>query len=146
MDVFVTHPGGRVERLRAARGEGRGDYVARFTPDQAGVYRMSAEVRHAAELVSSSTAALLVGGADREMADPRLNRAALERLAHASGGRVIAWNDGGAARALQDALRAGVPAARLSVTHDLWNNGVSFAIVVSLLAAEWILRRRWGLR
>jgi uncharacterized membrane protein len=146
VDVFVTHPGGRVERLRAGEDERPGDYVARFTPAQSGVYRMSAEAHHGGGLLGSSTGALLVGGVDREMADPRLNVEALKRVAYATGGRVIASADPAAIGALPDALRAGLPAARLSVTHDLWDNGASFAVIVALLGGEWILRRRWGLR
>jgi uncharacterized membrane protein len=146
VDVFVTHPGGRVERLHAGESERRGEYVARFTPAQAGVYRMSAEAHQGAGLLGSSMTAVLVGGADREMADPRLNVEALKRVAQASGGRVIASTDAAGIRALPDALRAGIPAARLLVTHELWNNALSFGMVVSLLAAEWMLRRRWGLR
>lgn len=146
VDVFVTHPGGRVERLHAGEDERPGEYVTRFIPAQAGVYRLSAEARQSAGLLGSSTTALLVGGVDREMADPRLNVQALRRLAHATGGRVIAPADAAAIRALPDALRAGIPAARRLVTHDLWDNGASFAMILSLLGGEWILRRRWGLR
>jgi hypothetical protein len=39
-----------------------------------------------------------------------------------------------------------VPAAVLSVRRDLWHNGWSFAVIVLLLGAEWVVRRRWGLR
>jgi uncharacterized membrane protein len=145
VDVFVTHPGGRLERLHGGEGERRGEYVARFTAEQAGVYRISTEAHAGAALLGTAATALLVGGADREMADPRLNLDVLKRLVQASGGRVLS-SDAAGIRGLPDALRAGIPAARLSVTHDLWNNGASFAIVVSLLAAEWILRRRSGLR
>jgi uncharacterized membrane protein len=30
--------------------------------------------------------------------------------------------------------------------QDLWNNVWTFALIVLLLSAEWILRRRWGMR
>jgi hypothetical protein len=77
------------------------------------------------------------------MSDPRLNVQALKRIAEASGGRLM---EARSAPALLEALRAGIPAARLSVTRDLWHNGWSFAAIVMLLGTEWILRRRWGLR
>lgn len=86
---------------------------------------------------------MLVGGADLEMANPRLNTPVLERLAVSSGGRVIAPTDIGNAI---EALRQGVPAARLAVVHDVWHTGWSFTALVALLGSEWILRRRWGLR
>jgi hypothetical protein len=94
-------------------------------------------------VLGTASAALLVGGADLEMTDPRLNLQVLQRIALGSGGRVIAAGDG---PALLEALSAGVPAAQIAVTHDLWHNGWSFAVIVVLLGAEWILRRRWGLR
>jgi len=149
VDVRVTAPDGRIEQLRAAvpssanAGEDDGRYVARFRPDQPGVYRVSAEARRGSTTLGSASAALLVGGADLEMTDPRLNLQVLQRIALGSGGRVIAAGDG---PALLEALSAGVPAARIAVTHDLWHNGWAFAVIVVLLGAEWILRRRWGLR
>ena len=139
----LIRAGGRTSAARA-RDERRGDYVARFTPDQSGVYRMSAEARH-----GGGTAEFFDYGAAGRRGRSRDGRPAVEpggaRTARARVRRPCDRPERRCAvRALQDALRAGVPAARLSVTHDLWNNGVSFAIVVSLLAAEWILRRRWG--
>jgi hypothetical protein len=86
---------------------------------------------------------MLVGGADPEMTDPLLNHQVLQRLALASGGRVEGPDDGSA---ILERLRTGLPAARLAVTHDLWHNGWSFAAIMMLLGAEWLLRRRWGLR
>jgi uncharacterized membrane protein len=149
VDVRVTAPDGRMEQLRAAvppganDGEDDGRYVARFRPDQPGVYRVSAEARRGSMALGSASAALLVGGADLEMTDPRLNLQVLQRIALGSGGRVIAAGDG---PALLEALSAGVPAAQIAVTHDLWHTGWCFAAIVVLLGAEWILRRRWGLR
>ena len=86
---------------------------------------------------------MLVGGSDQEMTDPRLDVPLLQRLALQTGGRLVTPKDGAA---IADQLRAGVPAARLAVTHDLWNTGWSFAAIILLLTAEWMLRRRWGLR
>ncbi len=149
VDVRVTAPDGRIEELRAAvpprgnDGDDDGRYVARFRPDQPGVYKVSAEARRGSTALGTASAALLVGGADLEMTDPRLNLQVLQRIALGSGGRVIAAGDG---PALIEALSAGVPAAQIAVTHDLWHNGWSFAVIVVLLGAEWILRRRWGLR
>jgi len=48
--------------------------------------------------------------------------------------------------AVAERLRAAVPAARLAVTHDMWHTGWSFALILTLLVSEWVLRRRWGLR
>jgi hypothetical protein len=67
----------------------------------------------------------------------------LQRLALRSGGRLISSTEGAA---VADQLRTAVPAARQAVTHELWHTGWSFAAILGLLVAEWLLRRRWGLR
>ncbi len=150
IDVRVTAPDGRIEQLRATagrtderEGEDAGRYIARFRPEQPGVYNVSADARRGTAALGVASAALLVGGSDLEMTDPRLNVRVLQRIAASSGGKMIAAGEGAA---LVDALSAAVPAARLAVTHDLWHNGWSFAVLVLLLGAEWTLRRRWGLR
>jgi len=67
----------------------------------------------------------------------------LQRLAAASGGRLVAAEG---IEALADTLQARVPAARLAVRRDLWHNAWSLLAIIALLSAEWVLRRRWGLR
>ena len=47
---------------------------------------------------------------------------------------------------LADSLRERLPAAALAASRDLWNTSWSFLGIVTLLSAEWLLRRRWGLR
>jgi hypothetical protein len=67
----------------------------------------------------------------------------LQRIAQASGGRFLAASDIGS---LADRLRAGAPAALFTSRRDLWHTGWSFALVIVLLSAEWLVRRTWGLR
>jgi uncharacterized membrane protein len=147
IETQVTSPSGRTESIQVSQaheaGEGDGVYTGRFRADVPGVYRCRAQARDASTAFGSAAAAMLVGGSDPEMADPRLNQQVLQRLAVRSGGRVIAATE---ATAIADQLRAAVPAARRAVTHELWHTGWSFGVILSLLVAEWLLRRRWGLR
>jgi len=146
VDVKVTGPDGRIETLRGGRAsgeDGAGRFVARFKPDQPGVYRITAEARARNAAIGSAAASLLVGGADPEMTDPRLNAQLLQRLAFSSGGRVV---DAHGTASLARTLSAIAPAAALSVRRDLWNTAWSFSAILVLLGAEWIIRRRWGLR
>jgi hypothetical protein len=150
VDVTVTAPDGRIEHAGAvaSRTDEREDddairYIARFRPEQPGVYTVSAAAHRGNVALGVASASVLVGGSDLEMMDPRLNLRVLQRIAASSGGKMI---EPGQVAALAGALGAAVPAARLAVTHDLWHNGWSFAVIVLLLGAEWILRRRWGLR
>ncbi len=145
VDVRISAPDGRMEQVRAARsrGDAEAPVEATFRPAASGVYRVTAEARRGGTLVGSATGSLLVGGADFEMTDPRLNMPLLQRVAQASGGRVLGESD---VPALADSLRSRLPAAALAATRDLWNTGWSFAAIVLLLTAEWVLRRQWGLR
>jgi uncharacterized membrane protein len=145
VDVRVTGPDGKVESLAATADAAvrDGSFFAHQRPLGAGVYRATAEVRQEGKAPVFATASVLVGGADTEMADPRLNVRVLQRIAAASGGRVIETGD---IAALPGQLRAAVPAAVIVSRRDLWHNGWSFAALVLLLAAEWLLRRQWGMR
>ncbi len=141
VEVHVIAPDGTVQVLPAVS-EGDG-YTTPLRPVHPGVYRITAEARTAAGPLGSASTAVLVGGSDLEMTDPRLNESLLQRVATASGGRLL---DRPGIGALAGTLAAGVPAARLAVQEDAWHTGWSFAAVLVLLGTEWGLRRRWGLR
>jgi uncharacterized membrane protein len=156
VEVRVSAPDGRMDVVQSsaapASGPGRagsgatsadGRIQTTFTPSVAGVYRVTAEARRGGAALGSATAPMLVGGADPEMTDARVNAALLQRVALASGGRTFAENDLGA---LPDTLRSHLPVAALAATRDLWNTAWSFAAIVVLLAGEWVIRRRSGLR
>jgi hypothetical protein len=83
-----------------------------------------------------------VGGVDVEMADPRLNVPVLQRVAQASGGAYLAMAEAGT---LVERLRSTRAVDGPPEVRDLWHNGVVLAVLIALLASEWVLRRRWGL-
>jgi uncharacterized membrane protein len=145
VDLRVSAPDGRMEQLRAApsRGTADGVFETTFRPADPGVYRVTADARRGGTVLGSATASMLVGGADFEMTDPRLNTQLLQRIALASGGRVVAATE---ISTLAESLRARLPAAALAASRDLWNTSWSFLLIVILLSTEWVLRRRWGLR
>ena len=68
------------------RGDGRSSRTSGRS--SAGVYRVTAEVRQDGTAPAFATASVLVGGADIEMTDPRLNVACSSASRAASGGRV----------------------------------------------------------
>jgi hypothetical protein len=146
VEVRVTSPDGRTETLRAgpdpSRG-GAGHHVVNVRPAQAGVLKLSADVRQGSTVAGTASTSVLVGGADLEMADPRMNEAFLARVATASGGRRLSPDR---LADLPGMLKAGVSGAAPTVQRDLWHTGWSFALILALLAGEWILRRTWGLR
>lgn len=144
VNVSVTSPSGRVESVRADPWPSQGgQFRAAVRANEPGIYRVSVDARQGQTSLGSPVGTMLVGGVDAEMTDPRLNEDTLRRVARASGGMMLAVGD---TRALLDRLSATAPAALLALRKDLWHTGWSFAILAGLLASEWLLRRRWGLR
>ncbi len=146
VDVRISGPDGRVRQSSASVEEastGGPVFSAQFVAEQPGIHKMTVAARRRGAGVGSSSSSFLVGGADVEMTDPRLNLPVLARLAAASGGRVLR---AGETSDLLAALRANVPAAALAVRRDVWHSAWSLLAIIGLLAAEWIARRKWGLR
>ncbi len=122
----------------------QGVFTARMPPAEPGVYRVILERADATGPAARTELRWLVGGLDRELADPRLNDAGLRRLAEASGGRYASSED--AAAAAQWLAAAARPAEGAIQWRDAWHTGWMFAMIVLVTCVEWTLRRRWGLR
>jgi hypothetical protein len=139
----ITWPDGRIEVLAERRESGgAGRFLASLRPERAGLYRARVEAKEGTRSLGEADRWFLVGGTDREFADPRLNEGFLRRVAERSGGRYVRASGAGDLTSwLASSLSDPPP-----VLHDLWHYPLAFALVVVLLSAEWILRRRWGLR
>ena len=140
----VTLPGGAVRELRAAASDPQsGRYSSDMRFDEPGVYRVSASVRGGDTRARNADRWVLVGGADLEMADPRLNAQVLQRIATASGGQYLAADQTSELAAFLTSVE---PEASAPQLQELWHNIWIFFAVMTLLGAEWVMRRRWGLR
>ena len=140
----VTMPGGEVREVKPALVDAKtGRYAGQARFEQPGVYRIVAEARRGSDVLGTSQQWVLAGAADLELADPRLNEDVLRRVSLASGGRYLAAADLSRLPSLLSIAAAEPPPPRL---QELWHNIWIFTAVVLLLAAEWWLRRRWGLR
>lgn len=86
---------------------------------------------------------LLVGdGGLAELSDLSGDRAALDRLTRATGADTYDLPE---IAALGTALAgASTPATDAQVTDRLWDSPVLAALILSLLTAEWALRKHWG--
>jgi uncharacterized membrane protein len=144
VDAVLTRPGGATEAVKLRHADpASGRYTAALAPDQPGLYRIHAEARRGTTPLGAADRWMYVGGADREFADPRLNEGFLRRIARNSGGRYVRAAEAARVPAW---LEATVPQNAAPERRDLWHEPWAFALVVVLLSAEWILRRRWGLR
>lgn len=144
LQVRVETPSGEVATVTPALTDpARGLFTAQVPAAEPGIYR--AEVtRIGGGPPARAEIRWLVGGLDREMADPRLNDAGLREMARASGGRFTTEASGAAVATLtREAARL---AERPPEWRDAWHTGWMFAAIVALVSAEWALRRRWGLR
>jgi uncharacterized membrane protein len=140
----ITLPGGAVRELRAAATDpNSGRYAADMRFDEPGVYRLTASASDRQSRAGNADRWLLVGGADLEMADPRLNEQVLQRIATASGGQYLPADR---ISELSSLLRSVEPEPSAPQLQELWHNVWIFVVVMLLLSAEWLLRRRWGLR
>ncbi len=121
-----------------------GRFVGRWPAEQAGLVRLDVEARRGSELIGLARDWALIGGSDRELADPRRNDEVLDRLARETGGaRVEPAN----ATRLRDLLAAAAAAgAHPPEERELWHSSPVFLTLLALLILEWALRRRWGLR
>ncbi len=143
--VRVEAPDGHVaDIVPSLTDPARGLFTARVPAADRGIYR--AEISRTGQLGAAARTELrwLVGGIDRELADPRLNETGLRRLAEASGGR-YATAEQGVNVAGWTAAAARV-ASRPPEWRDAWHTGWMFLSIVALVCVEWALRRRWGLR
>jgi uncharacterized membrane protein len=141
--IEITAPNGEKRALTAALSnpqEGRYAVASRF--DQSGVYRLDAIASRGTARVGAASRAVLVGGVDLEMTQPRLNDAVLRRLSSETAGRYIRAGDAGQLPSLLSESRA---AAGTPEMRDVWHNGWSLLAIIGLLAAEWVARRRAGL-
>jgi uncharacterized membrane protein len=144
VDATLTVPGGASQPIKLRRADATsGRFSAALALDRAGLYRVHAEARRGSTPLGAADRWMFVGGADREFADPRLNEGFLRRVARTSGGRYVRAGD---ASRVPGWLQSAVPQNAAPERRDLWHEPWAFGFVIALLSAEWILRRRWGLR
>jgi hypothetical protein len=124
--------GAAIARIELAR-EG-GEATAVFPADRLGPFR--AVVNDPA--FGSSEAPFEVVRADDEMRRGDADHEALAVLAERSGGRVL---DGEGLRGLPSLLPLRAREIDESVLRSIWDTPVAFAVLLVLLAAEWIGRR-----
>jgi uncharacterized membrane protein len=140
----LTAPGGTPQPVKLRHADpASGRFTTAVAADQPGLYRVHAEARRGTTPLGSADRWMFVGGADREFADPRLNEGFLRRVSRNSGGRYVRAAE---ASRVPGWLQATVPQNAAPERRDLWHEPWAFALIVLLLSAEWILRRRWGLR
>jgi hypothetical protein len=113
-----------------------GTLVGAWNPDAEGTWTL--RPRDPVLAARSGGGRVQVVRSDRELRDAESDRALLERLAAATGGRVVSLRD---ARTLTTLLPNRSIVTEDPIKEPLWSSPLALAVLLALLAAEWIGRR-----
>jgi uncharacterized membrane protein len=143
VNATLAGPNGTVPITFRAAGRAPGRFAGAQRLDVDGVYRLHVEASRGTTRLGDADRWIVVGDSSREFADPRLHARVLERLATETGGGYEHADDAGS---LVPAIQAAAPRAAAPEWEDAWHRPWVLALLAALLSAEWMLRRRWGLR
>jgi uncharacterized membrane protein len=139
----VTSPSGKTTEVAmqwtvAHDGEYRGTYV----PDEAGQYEIKASaVRNDQELGTNSMPMRASAG-DSEYFDAAMRSSLLRRIAEETGGHFFTPAD---AAKLPEAISYSGRGVTVVEERDLWDMPIILVLILGLIAAEWLFRRKLGL-
>ena len=143
VEVAITGPAARAVAMQAL---GAGRYALTVDGLPAGAYRFRARATAGGRALGTDEGVFRVGALGAEFADPEPDLGLLRAIAARTGGAVYTV-------ATLDSLRARIAASPAfapsivarEVETPLWDRWPLFLLLVGLLAAEWGLRKRWGL-
>lgn len=143
VSLTAEAPDGRTRSLQPVLVDAAaGRYAVVVPTADAGVWTLTAEAVHRGVVRGTAVHHVLTPAHDDEFTRPEVNLPVLRRLAEAGGGEAFTAET---LPALIERLRR-LPAspARYEAV-DLWHNVWTLAGIITLLATEWTLRRRWGM-
>lgn len=144
LHLAATDPAGDVRRLAVEESLDRpGVYRAAWRPETGGTHaiRLSAQTP-GGEAIGEFEDRLFVDEDLREFLGARVNNRYLRRIAESSGGKTVSLED---LPALAKSIPWRPPESLESLRFHLWHLPPFYVALVTLLCAEWFLRRRKGL-
>jgi uncharacterized membrane protein len=118
-----------------------GEYRAEWTAGKAGSYLAEITAQSAQGEPSRDVLTFQRTDGVEENFHTEQNRELLEKLATQTGGRY--WKPDDLAR-LPTEISYSEAGISVSDTKELWNMPIVFLVLLALLFAEWLLRRKWG--
>ncbi len=118
-----------------------GVYELGHEAEQPGIYRFEATAELDGEVLGDARVAVRRQDGVAEHFRIQQDRALLERLADATGGRYFALDNADAIPEAVQFSEAGIVERQIL---DLWNMPVNFLLLLLLKAGEWLIRLRWG--
>jgi uncharacterized membrane protein len=149
--AHVTAPSGAVEDVPMAwTVERDGDYAARYTPTENGVYGVSvggsydavSAGAHETKDVGSGRASFRVAPSDAEYFDAAMRAPLLKRVADETDGRFFRASD---TSKLVDAITYSGHGITVIEDKELWDMPIVLFLLLGLMGAEWAYRRGRGL-
>jgi uncharacterized membrane protein len=140
----VTAPSGKVEDVPMDwTVEHDGEYRARFTPAEDGLYKVSlgGTTRDGKETGRGSMT-VRVAPSDAEYFDAAMRAPLLQRVAEDTEGRYYAAKD---AAAVVDAITYSGKGITVVEERELWDMPVNLILLLGLMGSEWLYRRSRGL-
>lgn len=141
-DLTLVGPGGEGTAVTLSpSGE---NYAATLHPAEVGEYELRLVAHRGGSTVGEATTRFVVYEPYVEWEQPLADVAAMEELARLSGGQRVSPDQLGtvlkllAARDVSEVVTFPQPVG-------LWDNRYVLAVFAAALAAEWLLRKRWGL-
>jgi uncharacterized membrane protein len=119
-----------------------GRFQADWSAPRAGLYVAELTARRGAEEIGSDALAFQRLDGVAESFHTEQNRPLLEELASGTGGRYMRPGELAQLASAIPYSQAGVSVQEI---RELWNMPIAFILILSLRAAEWVLRRKWGL-
>ena len=140
----VTSPSGKVDDVPMEwTVEHPGEYRARFTPTEDGLYKVSAGgTAKDGKDTTRGTSVIRVAPSDAEYFDAAMRAPLLKRIAEETEGRFHTPAD---AAKLVDAITYSGKGVTVVEERDLWDMPVILIGLLALMGGEWLLRRRRGL-
>jgi hypothetical protein len=141
--AHATAPSGRVEDVPMEwTVENDGEYRARFTPSEDGLYRIAVDgTSQTGTDVGRGTVFLRVAPSDAEYFDAAMRPSLLRRLSEETGGRFFRSAD---TTGLVDAISYSGRGVTVIEERELWDMPVVLVLLLGLMGGEWLYRRRRG--
>jgi len=144
-EATLTGPKGKRTNVPFER-KSDNKYEGRFVPSEEGIYKLTADSLAPSVAETDwdmAEIAFAVAPPASELRGPTENSNLLRALSEKTGGRFITTQQSPLGLKLEGTKKKTITGYE---TVLLWDNPLFFAVILGLFSAEWLLRRRWGLK
>jgi hypothetical protein len=139
----VTAPSGKVEDVPMEWSVKRaGEYTARFTPDEDGLYKVRVGGTHDVKDVGTGEVAMRVAPSDAEYFDAAMRASLLTRISEETGGRFYRADN---TTDLVDAITYSGRGVTVVEDRELWDMPIVLLLALAFMGSEWGYRRSRGI-